>query len=465
MGAGTSGVAASRLALSLGGRVTLLDSSRQATVCQRVDGLAAAGAEVRLGPEAEAWAGSADLVVLSPGIAAGSALGRLAAALDCPAVSELAFGGQFCPWPKLAVTGTNGKTTTVEMLTHCLRGAGLRVEAAGNIGLPLSEVAIRRPSLDFLVVEVSSFQLENIGGFRPMAAALLNVTPDHLSRHGDMATYLDLKLALLRALPPEGAAVVRADLLHQPAVATALQDRRVQTFAADELTQADWYQSHGVVWRRRPSGDCQQILAADELLLRGRHNLENVMAVLALAEAAGVTVERLRPALRTFRTGAHRLETIAVQGGVTFIDDSKATNVDALVQALRQLGHPSQADIALIAGGVDKGCDLSEALPDLRRYVRKVFLLGSCRARLASSWGQAVPVEVCADMTQAVAGAAACVADGGAVLLSPACASQDMFADYAHRGECFAEAVRGVLSEGGGSSDTPSQRRHCAPAI
>lgn len=465
MGAGTSGVAASRLAMSLGGVVTLLDSSREEAVRQRVDGLAAGGAEVLLGPEAEAWAGPADLAVLSPGIAAGSALGRLAAALGCPVVSELAFGGHFCPWPKLAVTGTNGKTTTVEMLTHCLRGAGLRVEAAGNIGLPLAEVARRRPMLDFLVVEVSSFQLENIGNFTPMAAALLNVTPDHLSRHGDMMTYLDLKLSLLRALPPEGTAVIRADLMQMPAVASALKGRRVQIFAADEDQAADFYLSHSAVCRRGLGGDCQKVFAADELLVRGRHNLENVMTVLALAEAAGVGADRLRPALRTFRTGAHRLETIATQAGITFIDDSKATNVDALAQALRQLGNPRQADIALIAGGVDKGCDLQEVLPDLRRYVRKVFLIGSCRDRLAACWGQAVPVEVCTDLARAVAGAAASVVDGGSVLLSPACASQDMFTDYTHRGKCFVEAVRKTLSASVDSTDTPSRRRQCTPAI
>jgi UDP-N-acetylmuramoylalanine--D-glutamate ligase len=185
-------------------------------------------------------------------------------------------------------------------------------------------------------------------------------------------------------------------------------------------------------------------VAEEDLSVRGRHNLENVMAVLALAEAAGVTVEQAVPSLRDFRTGAHRLQTIAVRGGVQFIDDSKATNVDALAKALRQVGQADQADIALIAGGVDKGCELDEVLPDLRQYVRKVFLLGSCRERLAASWGRVVPVETCDSMAEAVAKAAACVAGGGKVLLSPACASQDMFTDYAHRGACFAEAVSNV---------------------
>ena len=445
MGAGASGVAAARLALSLDGKVTLLDSSDQEAVCRRVAGLAESGVEVLLGRQADVWPGPGDLAVVSPGVAAGSVLGRKARAWGCPVVSELAFGGRYCPWPMLAVTGTNGKTTTVEMLTHCLRAAGLRVEAAGNIGLPLAEVAWRQPELDFLVVEVSSFQLENISDFAPLAAALLNVTPDHLSRHGDMATYLELKLALLRALAPGQTAVVRADLMQNPVVAAAVAGRRVVTFTADADGFADFRAEAGAIWRREPTGSYQRVLAEHELSVRGRHNLENVMAVLALAEAAGMATGRLLPSLRSFRTGAHRLETIAVHGGIQFIDDSKATNVDALAQALRQVGHSGGADIALIAGGVDKGCELDEVLPDLRRYVRKVFLLGSCRDRLAASWGKVVPVEPCAGMAEAVAGAAACVAGGGTVLLSPACASQDMFTDYAHRGACFAEAVRNVL--------------------
>ncbi len=444
MGAGASGVAAARLALSLGGKVTLLDSSDQEAVCRRVAGLAESGIEVLLGRQADAWPGPADLVVVSPGVAADSVLGRKAGAWGRPVVSELAFGGRYCPWPMLAVTGTNGKTTTVEMLTHCLRHVGLRVEAAGNIGLPLAEVAWRQPELDFLVVEVSSFQLENICDFAPLAAALLNVTPDHLSRHGDMATYLDIKLALLRALAPGRTAVVRADLMSHPAVAAAVAGRRVVTFTSEAGVDADFRVVDSAVWRREPTGSYQQIVAESDLSVRGRHNLENVMAVLALAEAAGVTTGQALPSLRDFRTGAHRLQTIAVRGSVQFIDDSKATNVDALAQALRQVGHADQADIALIAGGVDKGCELDEVLPDLRRYVRKVFLLGSCRERLAASWGRVVPVEMCDGMAEAVAKAAACVVDGGTVLLSPACASQDMFTDYVHRGECFAEAVSNV---------------------
>ncbi|HOG52051.1 MAG TPA: UDP-N-acetylmuramoyl-L-alanine--D-glutamate ligase, partial [Lentisphaeria bacterium] len=353
MGAGASGVAAARLALSLGGKVTLLDSSDQEAVCRRVAGLAESGIEVLLGRQADAWPGPADLVVVSPGVAADSVLGRKAGAWGRPVVSELAFGGRYCPWPMLAVTGTNGKTTTVEMLTHCLRHVGLRVEAAGNIGLPLAEVAWRQPELDFLVVEVSSFQLENICDFAPLAAALLNVTPDHLSRHGDMATYLDIKLALLRALAPGRTAVVRADLMSHPAVAAAVAGRRVVTFTSEAGVDADFRVVDSAVWRREPTGSYQQIVAESDLSVRGRHNLENVMAVLALAEAAGVTTGQALPSLRDFRTGAHRLQTIAVRGSVQFIDDSKATNVDALAQALRQVGHADQADIALIAGGVD----------------------------------------------------------------------------------------------------------------
>ena len=199
-----------------------------------------------------------------------------------------------------------------------------------EISLPLARR--RKPELDFLVVEVSSFQLENISDFAPQAAALLNVTPDHLSRHGDMATYLDVKLALLRALAPGRTAVIRADLISHPAVAAAVAGRRVVTFTTEAGVDADFRAVDGVIWRREPAGSHQQVVAESDLSVRGRHNLENVMAVLALAEAAGVTTAQAVPLLRDFRTGAHRLQTIAVRDGVQFIDDSKATNVDALAQ-------------------------------------------------------------------------------------------------------------------------------------
>ena len=437
LGAGASGLAAARLAQTVGARVILLDSGSGEALQREAEVLRSEGIDVRLGWLDPSWNAAGDLAVISPGITADGILGRLASSLSCPVQSELAFGAGYCPWPMLAVTGTNGKTTTVEMLTHALAAGGFCVAAGGNIGMPLSALALSRPALDWLVVEVSSFQLERPAGFAPRAAALLNITPDHLNRHGSMDAYVALKMSLLELLQPGQSAVLNFDLLSDERVKRALNGRACVTCSADAASGADFYACAGQLWHR---GLNEPLLALSEVSWQGRHNVENALATLALAESAGIDCRRLVPGLRSFRTGAHRMSVVAEKGGVRFVDDSKATNVDALIQALDVFGGTPPA-IALIAGGVDKGCSLDEARPQLRRYVKKVFLIGACKGRLAASWGTDVPCEQCADLPEAVHKAARCASPQGTVLLSPACASQDMFTDYAHRGRVFADAA------------------------
>lgn len=443
LGAGASGCAAARLAMAAGAKVSLLDSGRSDALCHEADALRAEGLVVRLGWQDTSWPEHCDLAVISPGITGDGALGRLAAGLTCPVQSELAFGAGFCPWPMLAVTGTNGKTTTVEMLTHALSTAGLRVVAGGNIGMPLSALALARPELDWLVVEVSSFQLERPEGFAPRAAALLNITPDHLNRHGSMDAYLALKMSLLSLLPAGQPAVLHVELLSDERVCRALAGRPCLTFSGASGSTADYALGDGQLWRR---GMDRPLVAVAELPFQGRHNLENAMAALAIAESAGIDCRRLLPGLSSFRTGEHRLSVIAEKAGRRFVDDSKATNVDALLQALAVFGgNGDSPSIALIAGGVDKGCSLDEVRPALKRHVKKVFLIGACRDRLAASWGRDLPCECCVDLPEAVRKAAQSVDNGGTVLLSPACASQDMFTDYAHRGRVFADTVAQLI--------------------
>lgn len=437
LGAGASGLAAARLARSVGARVVLLDSGNGEALQREAAALGSDGIDVRLDWQNPSWDSACDLAVISPGITADGVLGRLAATLACPVLSELAFGAGYCPWPMLAISGTNGKTTTVEMLTHALATAGWRVTAGGNIGMPLSALALSRPALDWLVVEVSSFQLERPQGFAPRAAALLNVTPDHLNRHGSMDAYFALKMSLLNLLPVGQAAVINAELLADERVKQALGGRPCLTFSADALVAADFFARDGQLWRR---GQKDSLLALNDVPWQGRHNIANALAALALAESAGIDCRRLVAGLGGFHTGAHRMSVVVEKGGVRFVDDSKATNVDALIQALDQFGSTPPA-IALIAGGVDKGCSLEEVRPRLRRYVKKVFLIGACKERLAASWGDDVPCEQCADLPEAVDKAGRCVSPQGTVLLSPACASQDMFTDYIHRGRVFADAA------------------------
>lgn len=441
LGAGASGSAAARLARAQGANCSLLDEKASECLQDLQENLTKDGIACRFGWTAEQQPPPADLIVISPGIKPDSTLGRLALRSTVPVLGELAFAAAFCPWPLLAVTGTNGKTTTVELLTHCLQLAGLRVQAAGNIGLPLSQVVNQPGNWDFVVAEVSSFQLEAAAGFQPVVAALLNVTPDHLDRHGSMSKYLDLKLQLLRQVPPAGSVVIKAELLALPQVKDAIKGKKIVSFTTQAKTAADFFLQDSTLCQCQ-AGRVRTLFATAALLLKGRHNYENALAVLAMMAAAGLDPETAAAGLGSFSSGKNRLEMVGTWSGVTYINDSKATNAAALCQALETCASPGKRSIILLAGGVDKGCSLEEVLTPLAKYVKKAFLFGECRQQLADVWQAAAPVAVCKDLESAVADASALAQQGDTVLLAPGCASFDMFSDYVHRGQTFIKIVK-----------------------
>jgi UDP-N-acetylmuramoylalanine--D-glutamate ligase len=449
LGLGESGLAAARLAQRYGARVTVLDSGHSPAVQERAAHLRRAGVNVALewsgnGPEA-----APDLAIISPGIPYSSALGLLANRLSCPVISELEFGYRLCACPILAVTGTNGKTTTVELLTHCLAKAGKRVVAAGNIGLPLSEAAQDSHALDLMVVEVSSFQLEKADRFAPLAAAITNITPDHLDRHGDMATYLETKIRLLRHLATPADAILRADVAADPRVRAALTGEPTTLSGSDDGTSAWFASDRGeLCWRQTPGPPARVVLPAAPVHLPGRHNLENILTVLALAHRAGIDPDELAPHVASFSLGPHRLETVAVRHGIRFINDSKATNPDALVRALETVSqHPDRPTVLLLAGGLDKDVSFAGLESVIARYVKGVFLVGTSRQRLAKLWGDVVSCTLCASLDAAFDAAVAEAVPGDVVLLSPGCASQDMFSNYGERGRAFRVMVQRRFGE------------------
>ena len=443
LGAGVSGVAAARLAAAKGAEVTLLDTGHPSEASLKL--LEDDGVRCIIGEDALKWKGDCDLAIYSPGIPLGSPLDCLAVKTGARLMGELGFGASFLECPIIAVTGTNGKTTTVEMLEHCLKGAGYDAIAAGNIGLPISELILQGRRPEMVVAEVSSFQLEHPDGFSPTAAVLLNITPDHLVRHGTMEAYTDLKLSLFHASATK--CVINASLIQIKAVANALQNRPYTVFTSVPGADSDFGILDGWLVRRSENGETSRLVSIQELPFSGEHNMENALAALAVGAAAGVSPEELAPHLKSFHTGKHRLECVLEWNGISFVDDSKATNVDALIKALDALA-PQGREIALIAGGVDKKCSLDECLPKLKEYVKSVYLIGECRSRLHKSWGSVTEARECATMRDAVFGAAESIKDkGGIVLLSPACASQDMFKDYAQRGDVFAEEAREYAKE------------------
>jgi UDP-N-acetylmuramoylalanine--D-glutamate ligase len=452
-GAGISGVAAAELALQSGARVTVLDGFTNATLVERASRLSNRGATVHLEWAAETWRESADVAVLSPGIGPDNVLGRLAQSLSCPVLGELEFGFAYCACPVLAVTGTNGKTTTVELAVHLLKGAGCKVIGAGNIGLPLSEAARKSAGLDYIVAEVSSFQLERADGFAPLAAAVLNITDDHGDRYENFDSYLKAKMQVIANMRNPRRVVMRNDVYALPGVRAhpLFSQDRPMCFApvGDDNAPIDsdyLVDSTGhLAWRR--NGTAEPLLHRNKLRLQGTHNAENALAALALCEAAGVTLGAVLPHLRTFAPSAHRLELVTAHNRVRYINDSKSTNPDAMVQALRTCAASRKGRILLIAGGRDKRMNFKPVIPYLEAHVKHVYLMGETRSTLASLWSPHVACRMYASLSAIVDDAVDDAEPGDIVLLSPGCASHDMFSDYTQRGNSFAQEIRRRIGE------------------
>lgn len=444
LGLGLSGCAAAELALLQGAAVTVLDTGGSDALQERADMLRARGAAVHLEWHRDAAPAAADLVVLSPGIHPSSPLGRLADTLGCPVISELEYGFWHASCPVVAITGTNGKTTTTELVAACLRQAGRRVLAAGNIGLPLCEAARKSAALDLLVVEVSSFQLERCQRFAPLAATLLNLTPDHMDRYPDLGAYAAAKARLFQRMPHAARVVLREDMAALPQVRAALptDGSAPRLFAATESAAASYFLRGDGMLMRRTADASVPLLPQDRLRLRGLHNVENVLAAIGVCEAADVPCESFLPALERFAPSRHRLELVALHAGVQFINDSKATNPDSVVRALETVAPAPPGRVVLIAGGLDKGLDFAPLRPWLARCVKQVCLIGKSREWLAREWKDTVYCKEFVSLAAAVDDAIANASAGDVVLLSPGCASMDMFANYAERGNAFCDLVK-----------------------
>jgi UDP-N-acetylmuramoylalanine--D-glutamate ligase len=367
-----------------------------------------------------------DLVCVSPGLALKEPVVREALRRGIPVVGDIELFAWHNTQPVLAVTGTNGKSTVTALAGHLLRSAGLDCEVAGNIGPPVLEALQKRlEPPDAWVLELSSYQLETTSSLAPAAAAMLNLTEDHFDRYASLEDY---GAAKARIFAGSGVQVLNRD--DARSMAMALPGREVVTFGLDApASDTDFGVAGGCLVR-----GAQKILPVDELSIRGAHNAANALAAGALVSIFNKT-EALRAGLKTFKGLPHRLELVATRRGVEWYDDSKGTNVGATVAALRGLGRKA----VLILGGDGKGQDFSP-LRDVLKFTSHVLLIG----RDASLIGNAVPGERCASLEQAVHRAAELAKPGEAVLLSPACASFDMFRDYRHRGEVFAQAVRNL---------------------
>ena len=436
LGLGESGLAAARWAAQEGARVLVADSR------ESPPGRAGWSGEFRGGPFDAGLLEGADLLCLSPGLALSEPVVLDARARGLPIVGEI----ELFAWAVrgrsdarvLAITGTNGKSTVTALAGHLLKSAGIDAEVAGNISpaaLDALRLRERRPPR-YWVLELSSYQLETTWSLEPEAAAMLNLSEDHLDRYAGLAEY---GAAKARIFFGGGAQVLnRADAA---SMAQGLPGRPLATFGTDAPPLAeDWglVDHGGQPWLARGA---ERLLPVAELPLAGLHNAANALAACALAVQAGVPLKALPAALRSFRGLPHRMERVAVHAGVEWLDDSKGTNVGATVAALRGLSRKA----VLILGGVGKGQDFSPLAPAVRERAAQVLLIGRDAPLIGRALaGTGVPMEECATLEDAVRRAAALARPGEAVLLSPACASFDMFRDYKQRGEVFAALARGL---------------------
>ena len=386
-----------------------------------------------------------DMVAVSPGVALSEPVVALAIERGMPVVSDIELFAQALPEqnrPKLiAITGSNGKTTVTTMVGAMCRGAGLDTVVAGNIFPAVLDVMLQRSDNQpaVWVLELSSFQLETTSSLSADAATVLNVSEDHLDRHGDMGHYLAAKARIFRSDGQRGVQVLNRD--DAESAAMGLLGRRVVTFGLDAPPRSDDWgidQDEATTWLVRGR---ERILHAGELQVEGRHNISNALAALALCDVAGLPLAPLLDGLRSFKGLPHRVEPVATVNGVTFYDDSKGTNVGATLAALRGLGKPT----VLIAGGDGKGQDFTPLKQAVKEHARAVVLIGRDAEKIAEAIdGCDRPVLGATDMAEAVKLAAAEAEPGDAVLLSPACASFDMFVSYGQRAEAFVAAVHEV---------------------
>jgi len=426
LGLGISGMEAAKLLQDQGARVTVRDNADNVTVTRRADALRQRGIGVELGAGIPATKDRFDFCVLSPGIHPDAPLVRRLRQAGLPMFGELEVAYRFCKCPIVAITGTNGKTTTTELVDAVLAAGGKRTKASGNIGTAFSAAVRDSANLDMMVLEVSSFQLENIAEFRPRISVHLNLTPDHLDRYGSMEEYETAKWQIFRNQTADDVAIVNTNL-RLPEIAA-----RKITFSVTG-TEADYQLVDGWLVARG-----EQVLEQSRTNLVGPHNAENMLAALAVADLYHVPREATIRALCDYKPLPHRCEKVGIIDGVTFINDSKATNIDALEKALLAQRSP----VVLLAGGKDKGLDFSSLRTLLREKAKAIVLIGQMTEKLFAIWNSAVPCVRATTLADAVEQARKLARPGDVVLFSPGCSSYDMFKDFEDRGDQFRALIQ-----------------------
>ncbi|MGH9682026.1 MAG: UDP-N-acetylmuramoyl-L-alanine--D-glutamate ligase [Candidatus Acidiferrales bacterium] len=440
VGLARTGVVASLFSAGYGAIVTATDEKSEAELGEAVPRLRAASVKLVLGGHASANFLDQDLIVLSPGVPAKLPAVDAARARGIPVWSEIEVAFRFLRGKFVAITGSNGKTTTTSLVAHILKTANIPTLVGGNIGTPL--LALVESSLDttVTVAEISSFQLETIEAFRPDIGVLLNLTPDHLDRHASFDDYANAKLRMFENQIERDAAILNAD----DAEVTRRMPAKPHVFwfsRQKRVAEGAFLRDNQIIFRH--DGSETPIAQCDQISLRGAHNVENVLAACAAAFLAGADPAAIAGGVKTFKAVEHRLEFVAEIGGVQFYNDSKATNVDATRKALEAFPGP----LLVILGGKDKGSDYAGLRDLLQERAREVILIGAAAEKIAGQLAGAARIESAGTMERAVHLARERAQPGDVVLLAPACASFDQFENYEHRGRVFKELVAKLESQ------------------
>ncbi len=442
VGLGKSGVASALFMKARGAKVTVSDTKSGDELRNEIPVLLDHGITVETGGHGDRTFRGQDLIVVSPGVPVDAPPLVQARALGEAVIGEIELAAQYLPGPIVAITGSNGKTTTTTLVGEIMTAAGFPALVGGNIGTPAISLAERAKPETVIVLEISSFQLETIQTFRPKVAVVLNVTPDHLDRHRTFEVYVDAKARIFENQQPSDFAVLNADDI--TCVAMGARTRaQVFWFSRQKEVQHGACVRDGNIVFRDNAGQ-REILQVSEIPLKGAHNLENVLAAVCAGALMGCAPEKIRQAVCNFKAVEHRLEFVSTIRGVDYYNDSKATNVDATIKALESF----PANIHLILGGKDKGSDYTILNDLLRQRVKRVYTIGAAAAKIESqivSSKSGGPEVVHADtLENALRKANAVAQPGDVVLLAPACASFDQFKSYEHRGRIFKEVVRSL---------------------
>ncbi|HET7752020.1 MAG TPA: UDP-N-acetylmuramoyl-L-alanine--D-glutamate ligase [Terriglobales bacterium] len=444
VGLGKSGVASALFLKARGARVTVSDTKSQDELRGEIPKLLDAGITVETGGHGERTFRGQDLIVVSPGVPVDAPQLAQAREQGVPVIGEIELAARFLKGRIVAITGSNGKTTTTALTGEVISLGGWESLVGGNIGTPAISLVEESTDDSYVVLEVSSFQLETIQSFHPFIAMVLNITPDHLDRHSTFEAYVDAKARIFENQTGEDFAVLNADDTTCVGLASRTKARTILFSRKKEVGAGAWIRNGQIVYSGE--GQEQQIMPVSEIKLKGAHNLENVLAAVCAGMLTQTEPSRIRRAVQDFKAVEHRLEYVATVRGVEFYNDSKATNVDATIKALESF----PANIHLILGGTDKGSDYTVLQPLLKERARRVYTIGAAAEKIESHLGRIVEVVRAGTLDAAVKRAAASAESGDVVLLAPACASFDQFENYEHRGRVFKQTVQALAEQASG---------------